>query len=46
MRSFAYDAEGNGEVVSDTGGLWGSAMETKKAIVAEMSAEAEATASN
>ena len=41
----AYDAEGNGEVLSDTGGMWGSALETKQAIVAEMSAEAEATAS-
>jgi hypothetical protein len=32
----AYDAEFNGEVLSDTGGMWGSARETKLAIVAEM----------
>ena len=38
-----YDADGNGEVLSDTGGLWGSARETKEAIVAEMAAE-DATA--
>ena len=41
----AYDADFNGELLSDTGGMWGSALETKQAIVAEMAAEAEATAS-
>lgn len=35
-----YDADGNGEVLSDTGGLWGPAREAKLQIIADMAADA------